>query len=586
MSTARVPRVVAVPGSVPRVRFSATLAPGETITGGYSGQGRVTNPNTTVAVGGGSAGGSQQFGSGGTGGVISGSSGGFTNKSINVQVVGATTQATPPPATPPTLLPPRGFLQSLFRARGYVPLSALKAETAYGQQLQGDIATVKAQVASLTNQLAALATTVNPLSGKASSLQQQVGSLQSQIASLQSYIATLTSGVASTNSTAKGLAAEVAALQADLGSGGAGGSLASIKSKIAAIAASVTGVAAAPTESVLSTNKTHDSADPLSGAIGFGPSSLSFFPGFQGMSTSSGPNLDVRYSALGGASGGLGGSLPAPAARMLGYIPISQITTLIGQQTALASNLGTYTGQLQTLKAQFSALNSQGNLLLGLIPQLQAQITSLTATLTGLKTTVAALKANASSVTQAVAALQQILAQLKAQSSTVGGQIDTQAALLQNWQSGSSHFPISIAWSFGDGGTSTSTNPNHTLNPGSFNPTVTITVTTPDGKVWVHTFKLPGLLIGQWPATIYSNSRSNQTLNFLVQDKDGMAIPNNRVSVRYQVPDLAVDKVKIVTVGSNGSFSETVGAIGSGVPWSLTVRSLRNPTVVFTTSGT
>lgn len=494
--------------------------------------------------------------------------------------------ATPPAPTPPTLLPPNGVLQSFFRARGYVPLSALKAQTAYGQQLQGSITSAKSQVASLNASIAALGSTVNPLSAKVTSLQQQIGNLQSQIAALQSQIPTLTSGVAQSNSTAQALRTQVATLQANLGSGGAGGSLASIQAQIAAIAASVTGVAANPTDSVVSTNASQDSGDPMSNAAGFGPTSLSFFPGFQGMTTSSGKNLDVRYSVLGGVSGGGGGILAAPVARGLGYVPISQITTEIGQETVLATQLGSYTSQIQTLKAQFAALNNQGNLFLGLIPTLQSQITSLTATRTALQNTVTTLQASASNLANAIAALQQLVAQLTAQAGTLGETINTQYALLQSWQSGSSHFPMSVAWSFGDGGTSNAQAPTYTLNPGSFNPTVTITITTPDGRVWVHTFKLPMLVIGQWPASIYSNSRSGQTLNFLVLDRNGMAIPNNRVSVRYQVPDLAVDKVNIVTVGSNGSFSETLGAIGSGVPWSLTVRSLRNPAVVFTTNGT
>jgi predicted nucleic acid-binding Zn-ribbon protein len=489
------------------------------------------------------------------------------------------------PPTPPTL-PTAGSFKERFAARlGYVPRSTILTQTDYTLALAAQIPQQQDAVASLQG-------AVGTLTAQQAALQSQLSQVNAQVGSLNSQISTVQGQIAAASASASSVSAEVATLQAQLSAlqstqSGLQGAIASAQAGISAYQASITGLAASPVATPGSSNVSQDSSDPT--FSGFAPLGVNFISGYQGLSVAGGgtPLFNAaaartrpRFSALGSLGSGAG-SVRDQAFANFGYVPASQLSSEVGQASTLQTQLGALATQGNQLRSQATALNSS-------LPQLQGQVTAasakvppLQAQLSGLQGQLATLSSGASAegpLQAAIASAQSSIASLTAQWTSVTNELTA-------WKAGG--FPWSVVWSFGDGTTDSSNNPNpaHTYGAGSFIPSVTISVTTPDGTVHTHTFALPGLLVGQWPKAINIGAVNNNYFTVVVVDGAGMAIPNVHVSARLsETLDLVTHPTTTSSTGSTGSFGLQVPTLYPRGTWSVALRCLRNPSVTNTAS--
>jgi hypothetical protein len=468
---------------------------------------------------------------------------------------------------PPPIPSPRNIRDRIAARFGYVPRSVLVIQTSYTQQLAALVAAETASVASLSTALSAAQSRVQALQQQLAQANARVSSLQSQIAAAQAQVASLTSSLAAGNASVAALRDQLAALQKSEGLLRA--AIQSNLSAIGAIQSSVTGVAASPSVNAQSAQSSQDPSDPA--FAGWAPLTAGFNWGFRGLSTSSGTYL----SATGG--GGIA-SLRDNLFAGMGYVPRSQVSSLVGQEGTLRSQLGDLTTQANGIAARTNGANGTAGLLGPQITAANATASALTDRLGALQATVQHLLSQGADVGYATSALQASIAGEHAVIGALSAQLDASAALLQKWRAGSGGFPVHIGWSFGDGGTDTSPNPTHDFGAGSFTPALTVSVDTPDGKTWTHTFKLPGLLVGQWPRSILIGGYDSGSGTFpvTVLDARGMAIPNTRVAARLKV--LGIDRgEQVYDTGPTGSVG--IGSNAARNTFEIDLRSLRNPSV-------
>jgi len=139
-----------------------------------------------------------------------------------------------------------------------------------------------------------------------------------------------------------------------------------------------------------------------------------------------------------------------------------------------------------------------------------AQIEGIEADISQEESVVASLQGQLQNLQQQDGVLQQAIASLQTQIqnaasavASLQSQIQGLAAELAAWRAGG--FPVTYSWSWGDGGSDSVANPTHAYSAyGGFTPSLTVSVSTPDGNVWSRTFTWHRYLLGKWPS-------SNQT---------------------------------------------------------------------------
>ena len=446
--------------------------------------------------------------------------------------------------------------------------------------LNSQIAALAAQEPQLLSQYAAAAakeavlkTTVQSLESQYYALQEHIGSLNANIDSLNAELLTDASTIASLGSSLSTDATTIASLRGQIGS---------IQTSIASLASSITGVAANPalgtrndpyTQAVVA-NGGPNVNDPDFGTLpllgndidypsfgrgddAYAPAQLGFLSQYAGLTVTSGQNLlqarRVGFQATGGALG-------SRVASVLGYIPISELSSATAQLASLQSEVSAATELNQLLQTRvgndqsaLSSTNSQLTAIQGAVAAAQALITSTQAQISALTAQITGIQAEISQAQQIVASLQAQITNLTNQhnanlsiiqtlTSQHGTNVSTVIPNLQSeltaltqewskWKAGG--FPVSFSWDFNDGTASTDPNPTHTFqNPGIYSPSLTVTVTTPDGVQHSRTFTWHQFLIGQWPGSIQVNGGGatySGTVNATVYDVAGNPIPNLKV---------------------------------------------------------
>jgi peptidoglycan hydrolase CwlO-like protein len=517
-------------------------------------------------------------------------------------LVGGTTISPPsvtpvnPSAVAPTVTPgpaptfswtPATVRDRVFYGLGFVPLTALKAQTQYGDQLLTAIQQAQQNLQGVNSKVTAAQSLLASLNSQVANLKSKVQAIQSQITSLNSQITSATSSLGAGNATVASLQAQLASLKS--GQSAFLNSIASTQASIAAISGSITGLSAVPSGTVTGSQPVSGDAkggtDPDGNALpapydpsfaGFDSVPIDFAPGFIGLTTSSGSTFNAtRFASAASGWSGLG-SVLAPS---FGYVPKSTVSTAITQQSALQAQLGSINGQIVSQQSVLNGLTSQNQGLAQQVQALNGQVGTLNGQLGSLQSVLTSLQQQGTGAGSAIAALQQQIANLQALLPQLSAQWGSLVTLLQTWQSGSQNFPIAVSWNFGDGATATGSGPSHTFTPGSFNPSCTISVTTPDGTVRTHTFQLPGLLVGQWPQAVVVGGYDSGSNSFLVYvtDRNGNVIPNTRVWAKLTVLDVPKG-AGIYSTGSNGSIRLGGGSAGRGT-YSISIHSLRNPLI-------
>jgi peptidoglycan hydrolase CwlO-like protein len=509
-----------------------------------------------------------------------------------------------------------GAVARVLGGLGYVPLSELTPLSSQAASLQSQVSAAQAQVASLTSQVSALQSqsgaataNVSSLSSQLSSLNGQIGAAQSALASLQSQLAALTAAlnqddaqVQSLTTQLQNLQGQIATLQSAVQSDQA--SIASLTSQLQGLQGAVGSYNAVSGSAALVSAPNETDGDPTYDPpySGFAPYPATFGTASVGLVTAAAPSTHaVRYQAASPASGGLIAGL----ASSLGYVPASSVTTESGQVAALQAQLAqlnaqiaslqsqssTLTATLQSAQSQAASLGSQVAAAQSSLAGLNSQISSTNAQIASAQSGTASATSSASSLGGQVASAQASVSTLTgqhqtnlAQISSLGGQVSTWQGYLSAIQSG--NLPVSFAWSYGDGSptdTTSGASPTHTyLSAGSYLPSVTVTVTRPDGTVLTETFGAGGVIVGQWPTAINVSGGGGETsgyINFYLTDAGGNPVPNCRVVVRSSdVVGWPTGGYTVVT----DATGKTQPNLNYSTPGHATGTCLRNPSLSVT----
>lgn len=255
----------------------------------------------------------------------------------------------------------------------------------------------------------------------------------------------------------------------------------------------------------------------------------------------------------------------------------SQISAIQNAPTGAAAttsgtptNLPTANAVIASLNASIASIQSASNP--GSIPSVQTAIGNVNAQIQSLTLQDGKVQQDIATLNQEIPTWQGYLAQLAA-----GG------------------LPVSVAWSFGDGTSATSTGstataggslgdlwggvyPNHTYqSPGSYYPTATVSVTRPDGVVFSMPFPLLGLLVGLWPTTISvggGGAKTSGTATWTITDANNNPVSGARLAVTSKNAAGYRNGFQVVTTNAAGQGS--VGYYGAGTANAI---CLRNPTV-------
>ncbi|GEM_PF-2675934 len=494
----------------------------------------------------------------------------------------------PSPLTATGALPaPKGLIGKAWSVLGYVPGSDLAAVSSAAAALQSALAEASGKTSRLTSKVSAARQALNSVLAQDASVQSQISTLRnSTIPGYQATIKSLTSQLASEDASLQNLETEIANWTSNQKN--YLGLIAGIQSQITSLTGTFTSPSAAPASQLQSDAASSDGLsgsqdykggpnDPGSGPYdpsfsGFAPASFAFGSNYQGLASSSG----AYYSAVGGgASSGTGG-LRGVLASARGYVPSSSLASQVAA-------IGTMLGQLGTANGTIESLGSQRNGIQAQTVVAQGQLNSDTSVLSGLQGTAMTLfndiqglqgqTSGPGALSGLIEAATTALTGLQSDVQNLAAKYDSLQNYLQGLQAGG--FPFSLQWSFGDGGTGTGQIPTHTYeNPGTFQPSLTASVTAPN-QVYTKTFTLGSRLIGQWPAGLNVTGGGGQTSGYLtwtVTDRQGNPVSGIRLLVVGKDPVGVVTGHQTLTTDSNGQA--TTGYNGAGT---ATATCLRNP---------
>jgi len=486
----------------------------------------------------------------------------------------------------------------------------LSSAQSQAQSLQGQVTAANATVASLTAQIGILNGTgpgsIAAATATVSSLQQQLAAANASISSLNTQVATLNgTGLDAVN-------ADYATVQGQLGNTSASSGVAAAWSPLfkdigalmklyqeydkegatkawqAAWQASVVQL-----KTDLSVLQQELAAAGVSlTALGNDVAALTW--GSTASTTATVAAMQQQVAAAGTAVG----NMASDAAKMVN--DIGAIYSLNQDNLNLQRDLQSVYSALPSLASEIAALNegsvtSASAVYSGLqnqVSSLQSQITTLNAG-AGVSGSLAWIQAQISSVTGQIGTansttipnLQSQISSLTSQHNANLGVISNLQSTISTWQGylsniQSGDLPVSIQWSFGDGSNGSGGSVSHVWQgPGTYAPTVTISVTRPDGQVISKTWTFGSRLIGQWP-TQASYAVNGQNLSVQFEDNKSAGVPNLRVLMRgYDVFGGTTGRSLIGPTDSrgiaNGNFS--------GIAWAGTAtiygKCLRNPSL-------
>lgn len=506
-----------------------------------------------------------------------------------------------------------GILGQLLFRFGYIPASELGKVDSQVAALQAQIAAAQTQVSSLTSQLSTLASQQSQLTSQYNSLKSQVSSLQSQLASLLSQLTALQSQYSGLESTKATLQSDLASLQTQWANlqatlaqdattiSGLRSQLSSLQSQVQ----SYTSISAAPFYSATDNQPEAGKVDGFgpddaasNGYIGWDPLPVGLNAGFKGLASTTGAHaVPVALQTSGGYSPG------QYLANYLGYVPTAELASAADAIPGLQDQLTSLQSQITTLQSEVSTAQSAIATLQSEITQAKSTIASLQGQISTTNSAISTLKGEVSAIQQAIANLKSQIATLQSEISNGTSQHQTNLGIitgLQNqvaqWQAWlddikSGNFPVSFKFSTGDGSTSSNNTGilEHTYHVGTFQPTVTVTATRPDGAVISHTFTIGKFVIGMWPTSLkapWARSGGNAVVTPGVYDTYGSSIDNTLVEAHLQIWVLyvEVDKGRAAARTPCTFTANNVEPTGLGNGWKMTLRSIRNPTLTATAS--
>ncbi len=460
--------------------------------------------------------------------------------------------------------------------------------------LQDTEANLKSQYQSLLSQLASLQSAVSGLTSKLQFDQSTLSNLRSAVATLQSEIngdnatiGTLKLEISSSASRISSLQGQVSSLTSQVDAyakgitGVAAGPLANARSDpftdtVAAypngmsdsdlglsggdVGQMQTDLGQSPTGKI--------QAEPSyswagSTPFAYAPATVGFDAGYAGLSTASGGVLkDARpsFQALGPSGAAVGSRL----AGAIGYVPVGQVSSEQEQISSLQSQvsaaqstntqlqsrvasdqstLGGLNGQIASAKSSVGTLDQQIASVRSAIAGQQSQEGTLNSEISSTESQIATLRTQQSQLSAThssnLTTISSLTLQFNANLSTISS-LNAQVSPLQQelaaWKAGG--FPVTFSWSMGTVVSSSGTGgptPSALYSDaagGRIGPSLTISVTTPDGTVHSRTFQLPNVLLGQWPSQVNlsgGGATSSGTVNAQFLDAAGSPIAGMRV---------------------------------------------------------
>lgn len=557
-----------------------------------------------------------------------------------------------------------GVVGNLMARLGYVPASSLSGLTSQAAALTSQAAANRATIAGLQSQVsqagatnAALQAQLNQATAQIASLSSSVRSLQAQLASLNASIAQVQSQVASLEGQYGVLESQIQGDQTNLSA--LQTKLSGLTTTLSELNASLTtwkGTVAADLTTISSLTSTlgglkgqvgaysvlnagpagspsagnNISQDPsFDGAYsGFAPYSVGFAANFSSLGTTTTTDAARRFST---------GYAPGQfLARALGYVPQagatqegtevaglqSEVAAQGAQILSLQSQLASAQGQTQSIRSQLTAASATVSSLTSQASSLNSQVSSANTSLANLRSQAAGLSSDVSQANTALAALTSRISSVTAQigvltatagpgggppppgsiayvQSQVNGleaqhssnlasinglndRVGEYQGYLRTLQAGG--LPVSFSWSFGDGTVSDDSSPSHDwASPGAYTVSVTMSVTRPDGQVVTRSWTLGQWLIGDWPTSLSGSGGGGAysgTIYFALRDSGGNPVANCRVESTQK-------NALGITIGVYVAVTNAAGQVSYNynTPGTLSARCLRNPTLTAQQGG-